>query len=436
MTLRLRNLLLGPLVFFALVLLACTSAFSQFNARHLPLNRYRGAEMLSNIKHDLKENYYDADFHGMKLDERFKIAEDKIEHAQSNGQIYAIIAQLLSELDDSHTVFLPPAWGLKVDYGFEMQTIGDRCYVTSVVPDSDAAKQQLKPGDQILTIDGFAATRANLWRIEYSYFLLQPRDGMTLNLRNPAGDAKTISLRMKMIAGEKLEKLYRKSQPLFQPRYHELNPEVMICKFPHFEFDNSEIEEMMKRIGNRKILIFDLRGNGGGLQRTMLHLLGYFFDREVNVATLQERMATTPLLSLPQRGKTFTGKLIVLVDSSSASAAEIFARTMQIQKRGVVIGDRTAGDVMISRAFVRGFRRPPADDWSFSMGYGARITIADCLMPDGKSLEHAGVIPDETLLPTPQDIAAERDPVLARAIELGGGHATPKDAASLFPAIK
>ena len=111
---------------------------------------------------------------------------------------------------------------------------------------------------------------------------------------------------------------------------------------------------------------------------------------------------------------TFTGKVVVLIDSKSGSAAELFARLMQIEKRGVVIGDVSAGVVMQSRSYAQRWESTP------SYLYGASITNADVIMTDGKSLEHVGVIPDELLIPTAEDMAANRDPVLARAAELMG----------------
>ena len=87
-------------------------------------DRERGQIMLMRIKDQLKKNYYDPEFRGMDLDARFQTASQKIKDAKSVGQIFGTIAQVLIELEDSHTFFMPPGRSNKTDYGWDMQVIG------------------------------------------------------------------------------------------------------------------------------------------------------------------------------------------------------------------------------------------------------------------------------------------------------------------------
>jgi carboxyl-terminal processing protease len=177
----------------------------------------------------------------------------------------------------------------------------------------------------------------------------------------------------------------------------------------------------------RKALILDLRGNHGGYEETLLRLIGNLLDKDVKVGDLKRRKEEKPLIAKTRGDNIFAGKLIVLIDSESGSAAELLARVVQLEKRGTVIGDVSAGAVMRAREFSHDV------GVDVKIFYGLSVTDADVIMTDGKSLEHVGVTPDEIRLPTAADLAAKRDPVLAYAASLAGVTISPEKAGALFP---
>jgi len=65
--------------------------------------------------------------------------------------------------------------------------------------------------------------------------------------------------------------------------------------------------------------------------------------------------------------------------------------------------------------------------------YGLHVTDADLVMEGGVRLEKEGVLPDERILPTAADLAARRDPVMARALEMAGRRTDPVTAGRLLP---
>lgn len=403
-------------------------------------DRERGHVMLRAIKDDLKKNYYDPSYHGIDLETRFKAADEKIKDATSVNQIFGIIAQTLIDLDDSHTFFLPPGRASKTEYGWRMKMIGAKCYVAAVQPGSDAEAKGLKEGDEVYAIDGFGPTRENLWKLEYSYFGLRPRGGMHLFVIKPDGQRDEFDVLAKVTPGKRIMDLTfaqggsdtwdlirdeQNNSRLNRHRYVEMN-DLFIWKMPGFNLDESKVDEMAGKFKKSKALVLDLRGNGGGYEVTLLRLLGNVLDHDVKLGDIKRRKETKPILA-KTRKDVFTGKLVVLIDSESGSAAELFARVIQLEKRGTVIGDRSAGAVM------RAMFYDHQTGLDVIVPYGVSVTDADIVMTDGNSLEHVGVIPDELKLPTPADMAAKRDPVLSYAISLVGGKITPEKAGEMFP---
>jgi C-terminal processing protease CtpA/Prc len=152
------------------------------------------------------------------------------------------------------------------------------------------------------------------------------------------------------------------------------------------------------------------------------------FEHDIKIADRIGRKSRSALVAQSRGGKTFNGKLIVLVDSESASAAELFARVVQLEKRGIVVGDRSSGKVMESK-----FHPNQIETMGGVFRFGEFITESDLIMVDRKSLENVGVVPDQRTVPTPSDLTANRDPVLAHAAGQVGVNVTPEEAGKLFP---
>lgn len=100
--------------------------------------------------------------------------------------------------------------------------------------------------------------------------------------------------------------------------------DVAIWKLRHFDLDADEVAHFMGAARKHKALVLDLRDNSGGYTDTLKEILGYLFDKDIKIADRIGRKETEPMIAKHQ-GNPFTGKLIVLVDSGSASASELLA---------------------------------------------------------------------------------------------------------------
>lgn len=431
---RARRAALGLLTVVCALFCAAPAA----RAQSLSLDRDRSRTMLQIIKDDLKKNYYDATFRGMNLDARFRAADERLMAAADRGEMFGIIAQVLMELNDSHTFLIPPGRTRRVDYGWRMQTVGENCYVSAVRPGSDAEAKGLKVGDLVLQAGGYRIVRENLWKFEYLFNVLKPQAGIRVVVQSPGGQPRQLDLMAKVKQtklltdlGDSIEisRMIREGENderLNRHRFFEAEG-ALIWKMPEFDLSKDKVDEAFARAKKQKALILDLRGNGGGYEETLLRMIGNLFKQDVTLGELKRRKETKPLVAKSRGPEAFDGRLVVLIDSGSGSAAELLARVVQLEKRGTVIGDRSAGAVMRSRIHQHQLGA------ELVVFYAVSITDADIIMADGKSLEGAGVTPDEVRLPAAEDMAAKRDPVLSHAASLAGLKLEPERAGALFP---
>jgi C-terminal processing protease CtpA/Prc len=386
------------------------------------VERERLKSILSNIKNEVKKNYYDPSYHGIDLDARFKKADERLDQVTSTSQGFGVIAQVLIDFDDSHLYFNPPATNLEVEYGWRMQAFGNKVFITQVRPKSDADAKGLKVGDEVIAVSGFHPSRKELWKVLYYYGVLSKRDKLVLTVKSSgAQEARDLDIKAQMDKQPQNITFLNYFQ-FYDPFYNEDNykdrswtlGDVMIWKMPSFVIEPDDAESILDRTKRDGTLILDLRGNGGGYAKTMEKMVGNFFTKDVKIADLKGRKPKDPSIAKTRGKGGFSGKLIVLIDSGSGSASEIFARVIQLEKRGTILGDVSAGAVMLAREYQGDVGS------STSVPFAVSITDADLIMADGASLEHIGVTPDQLIVPTAADLAAGRDPVLDRALEISG----------------
>lgn len=138
--------------------------------------------MLQNVSADVQKYYYDDRLNGIDWQARVQEAKKRIDAAQSLNSAMSEIATLLNTLNDSHTFLSPPPRTHVHDYGFQMEMIGDRCYVVRVRSGSDAEKKGLKPGDEILAVNENLVSRNNFSRMVYIFNVLRPQPALRLRL--------------------------------------------------------------------------------------------------------------------------------------------------------------------------------------------------------------------------------------------------------------
>src|SRR5208337_804001 len=146
-------------ILLAALILAARPAPSQMDTA---TDKQIALEMWNSVGAMVETRYYDPQFHGIDWKSTVRETRDKIKSAPSLDVGMAYIEQALLSLNDSHTIFLPPGQRALHDYGYQMEMIGDQCYITRVRPGSDAEAKGLKAGDELLEIDDLHPVRKNL----------------------------------------------------------------------------------------------------------------------------------------------------------------------------------------------------------------------------------------------------------------------------------
>lgn len=151
-------------------------------------------------------------------------------------------------------------------------------------------------------------------------------------------------------------------------------------------------------------IIIDLRDNGGGYLQSAIEILSEFIPGdEVLVETkYRNPLENTTYYSLNE-GEVFEKKIVVLVNTNSASASEITAGALREYDRAIIVGEKTYGKGSVQEPF------------DLPNGGLLKLTIAHWYTPKGKSIEHEGITPDVEVKFQKEDYVAKYDRQLEEA---------------------
>lgn len=285
------------------------------------------------------------------------------------------VNQLLLHLDP-HSILIPSAQLNEADehlqdnmsgIGIEFQVFNDTVNVMNVIKTGPSDKAGLQVGDQLLEINDTAKIAGKYLRIDKVKSLLKGSPGTQVKIKI-------------LRSGKVIEKLVNRASfpvPIIDVSYM-INKETGFIRINRFADRSYEafMESMgaLKKTGMQK-LILDLRGNGGGLLKEAIAIADEFLSGDKLIVYTEGDHQPKMENRCKRDGIFETGKLVVLVDESSASASEVLAGALQDWDRATIIGRKTFGKGLVQQQF------------QLSDGSAVRLTVARYFTPLGRNIQ-------------------------------------------------
>ena len=334
------------------------------------------------------------------------VRQHYVDPARTNYRVltYGALEGVLDSLDP-HSQFLTPDLyrALQKETEGQFEGIGltlglKEGKITIITPadDSPAAKAGLAAGDKILAIDGQVTESLSVWEVANR---LRGPEGSTVKL-------KVLRIKTQQIEEFTLQRAVVKSQSVKESNLLDAkltgNQPIGYLRLTQFnEGTGEDFEKALIRLEAQKMkgLILDLRNNPGGLLDTAVEVAGKFIaPNEVVVSTEGRSDQSRAIFRSEEGEKHVSYPIVVLINTGSASGAEIVAGALKDWKKAILIGETTFGKGSVQSLF-------PLPD-----GSAIRLTTAYYYTPQHKLIHERGIAPDITVVKDSE--------ILPRAINL------------------
>ncbi len=310
------------------------------------------------------------------LQEVLELVKDRyVDPVPADSINQVAIDEVLSHLDP-HSVFIPASELKEVNedlmgnfqgIGVEFQLFSDTVNVVSVIKGGPAANAGIQVGDALL-------------RVNDSILLAGKKiktDDIRKQLRGPAGSTVKVTILRNGVIKNIFIKRGNIPVPSVDAAYM-IAPQTGYLRINKFgERTYEEFMQQMEKLQKQGMsqLILDLRGNGGGLMNEATAIADEFLDGEKLIVYTQGNKSPRTEYRCKKDGLFEKGKLIVLVDETSASASEVLTGALQDWDRAVIVGRRTFGKGLVQQQF------------QLSDGSALRLTVARYYSPLGRNIQ-------------------------------------------------
>lgn len=366
------------------------------------------------VWNEVRGQYYDPGLHGVDWNAARRTYRPPALAAADDRALYRVLGDMLDLLDDDHAGASAPAVARRLD-----AARGPRPVIgLTLRPDPDAAGVYFIERVR----EGSAAEAAGIavgWRLDTTapdaWFperdVVEGRP-VTLTFVDADGGRRTLAVTPRIM----------QPRPPFAADLS--RPGVAVLRIDAFELGLGDwMGRQLAALPLDTDIVLDLRGNPGGRLLEADAVLSCFLPRDLAWATRTTRSGRAIVLKTAggcgDLDAPAPNDVAVLVDAYSRSAAELTPAALQEARRAVVIGEQTAGAVLISQ------------DTRLPDGGRLSLSRSDFVTAGGVRLEKRGVTPDLTP-PDPEEGAPGQDPALDLAIAALAGarqvHAAPAPA--------
>jgi carboxyl-terminal processing protease len=340
----------------------------------------------------------------------------------------AAITGVINALNDAHTEYLTPAdlkaGALSLDSSYDGigASVSDTAGVVTIVApfrDSPAINAGIRPGDQILEVDG---EKTDGWTSQQAVQKIRGAQGtqVTLNVKHTDGTIESITITRGNIPVEsvfsepQIEVIPGESGEALVDRDGQAVTDIAYLNIDQFH-DKTEGELRAKLAGMEskgyKGLVLDLRGNPGGLLTATIDVADEFLASGTILSEVDAN-GKTQSWSAKSGGLATKIPIVLLVDKGSASGAEVLAAALHDNGRAKIVGVRTFGKGTVNQLQQLKNCGDPA-------GCGALyLSVGRWLTPNGDQIEGLGVKPDVEVPMTYEQYLDQGDVQMFAAIDM------------------